>query len=230
VLLANEIEDTYGNQTGSLTLGSFAVSIAGQPIQTATLTVSINNSNWGSVNPSTGDFALGTSVELLAAPAQYCRFVEWTGDAAGSSNSASVLVDSDKSVGAVFAEITTVNNPTPYSWLASCGFTNDFENAISQIGANGIPVWQSYVAGLNPNDPNSQFRAEVEPSANPGAYVVCWNTASNRVYTLYSSTSLFGTFESVPGAQRLPWTVTSFTNPVVGSATGFYRILVELEQ
>jgi hypothetical protein len=59
---------------------------------------------------------------------------------------------------ALFAENTGTNHATPYTWLAGHGFTNEMDSAELLIGSNGIPVWQSYVADLNPTDASSLLR------------------------------------------------------------------------
>jgi len=55
------------------------------------------------------------------------------------------------------------SNGTPYEWLDDL-FPNmggDYDSLDNLIGANGVPIWQSYIAGLNPNDPASVFRITV---------------------------------------------------------------------
>ena len=88
----------------------------------------------------------------------------------------------------MFTEQLTTNYPTPYWWLASWGYNNNFETAVTSKGANGLPLWQSYIAGLSPNDPNSQLRISLSRAAN--ANVLNWSTVTGRVYTLWSSTNL----------------------------------------
>ena len=58
---------------------------------------------------------------------------------------------------------TTV--PVPFSWLdlfyPGLTDTNAYEAAAADFGANSHPVWASYVAGLNPTNPLSQFLATI---------------------------------------------------------------------
>jgi hypothetical protein len=189
------------------------------------LNVTVNNSSWGSVSPTNGIYAAGSSVELLATPANYFYFLEWSGDVVGSSNPISVTLDTNKVVQAVFAEILTTEHATALWWLAAQGYTNSFETAVDSIGANGLPLWQSYIAGLNPNDPASQLRVSGKPSANGTGYILNWNTVPDRLYTILSSTNLQTGFAPLPGATDLPATIQSFTNTLDGAAPGqFYRI------
>src|SRR5205085_4078001 len=118
----------------------------------------------GSVSPSSGSYVAGSDVSLLATPAPYYRFVGWTNGATGTSNPLTITLQSNLSVGAVFAELLTTNNSTPYWWLASFGYTSNFDSAANTIGANGIALWQSYLAGLNPTLASSQLRLSVSHS------------------------------------------------------------------
>ncbi|HEY0548247.1 MAG TPA: hypothetical protein VGF13_01520, partial [Verrucomicrobiae bacterium] len=182
------------------------------------LTVTINNSAWGSVNPGSGSFLVGAPVLVTAAPSNYFRFTQWTGSYTTTNNPLLIVLDTNVALHAIFTEIVTASFATPYWWLAAFGYTNDFENAENIIGANGIPLWQSYIAGLNPTDPTSQLRLSIE-----GATVLRWNSVTGRVYSLWQSTNLSESFTLVPGASNLPAPAQSFTNPV-NTPEAFYRL------
>src|SRR5262249_18837307 len=92
-------------------------------------------------------------------------------------------------------------------------------------GANGLPLWQSYIAGLNPRDPNSQFRLEFNRASAAAVPVLTWNTVTGRFYTVWWSTNLFRAFTPLPGATNLPWTVQSFTNAVRPWSPGLFSRL-----
>ena len=66
------------------------------------LTVNVTPQAGGSVTPSSGTYALGSNVKLLATPSAEYVFKEWTGGVTGSSNPANVIMDIDKTVSAVF--------------------------------------------------------------------------------------------------------------------------------
>jgi hypothetical protein len=166
---------------------------------------------------------MNASVELLATAAQYFQFVEWTGDVAGMANPLALLIQSNISLTAHFAEMVTTNHPTPLWWLALQGQTNDFESAVDVLGANGLPLWQSYVAGLDPSNPASQLRLgwkTVDP------VVLGWQPVTGRLYTLARATNEFQGYSAVPGAVDLPWPIDRFTNIVEGHPAGFYRLEV----
>lgn len=75
---------------------------------------------------------------------------------------------------------TTTPEPVPYVWLDPylSAFGGDYEAAGHAIGANGVPLWESYVAGLNPTDPLSRFSAKITMGAN-NLPIVSWNPALN---------------------------------------------------
>jgi hypothetical protein len=57
--------------------------------------------------------------------------------------------------------------------------------------------------------------------------VLNWNTTTGRVYTLWWSTNIKGSFIPVPGASNLSWTIHSFTNPIQpASPIVLYRLQV----
>ena len=158
----------------------------------------------------------------------YYQFVNWSGDATGTDNPLTLLLDTNRSVLAVFGEIRTTNYPTPHWWLAANGYTNDFEEAVVLPGANQVPLWQSYIAGLNPNDPQSQLRITTEPAPEGAGDSLSWDALPDRLYTLWWSTNPITGFIEVPGAVNLPGTLSSFTN-AAGASTPqrFYRLEVK---
>jgi hypothetical protein len=190
----------------------------------ARLTATANNSNWGTVKPASGTFPVGSIVEVLATPAVYFSFVEWTGDYSSTNDPLLAVLNTNVTVQAVFAEVLTTNYPTPLWWLASHGYTN-FESAVAQLGANNMPLWQSYIAGLDPNNPNDQLRLTIRPSITGNVHVLQWTTAIDRTYTVLESTNAVVGFAPLPGAAQLPWTINSITNIAV-KPENFYRLEV----
>jgi Divergent InlB B-repeat domain/Metallo-peptidase family M12B Reprolysin-like/Viral BACON domain len=217
------VNATSGNGTSSRDV-SLTITIQ----TTFELNVTVNQPAWGAVSPASGAYAGGSSMELVAAPARYFQFQDWGGDVSGTNNPLPFVLTTNLSVLANFAEVYTTNFPTPLWWLANYGYTNAFETAVSVIGANGMPLWQSYVAGLNPYDPNSRFLLSGRSTPDGTGYVLNWNTVTDRVYTLWSSSNLSDGFAPVPGATNLPWTIQSLTNPIDGAPPWrFYRMEVQ---
>jgi hypothetical protein len=66
------------------------------------LTVNVTPEVGGSVTPSSGTYAMGSTVKLTATPSAEYIFKEWTGGFTGTTNPANVIMDVDKTVTAVF--------------------------------------------------------------------------------------------------------------------------------
>ena len=87
--------------------------------------------------------------------------------------------------------------PVPYTWLdpylAKYG-AGDYEAAGNATGANGVPLWESYVAGLNPDNPDSRLKAFIEMLAD-GTAKITWspdlsNADPPRRYTVLGKKTL----------------------------------------
>lgn len=90
--------------------------------------------------------------------------------------------------------VTTYTNMpphgTPIPWLIAHGFTNNFAAAeLTDPNGNGLPVWQDYLAGLDPNNPNSRFDVEhlIVPGQPPE---LIFNTVLGRTYRVETATVL----------------------------------------
>ncbi len=190
-----------------------------------TLTATVNDPAWGSVSPTNGSYPIGDSIQVTATPATYFFFFHWSGDASGTSNPLNVLLNSNVTLQAVFAEMVTTNHPTPLWWLASYGFTQDVESVVNTISANGLPLWQSYIAGLDPTNPADRLLLSL--SRNGSDLVLNWNTVTGRVYTIWEGTNMTS-FTPLVGASNLPASVHSLTNPPTQpSPATFYRLQVQ---
>ncbi|HYG22880.1 MAG TPA: zinc-dependent metalloprotease family protein [Verrucomicrobiae bacterium] len=189
------------------------------------ITATPNNPEWGSVTPATATAVVGTTVQLAAIPAPFYEFVGWTNGAVGTENPLTLVVTDSTAVQAVFHERLTTNSPTPVWWLAEHGF-NQPEAAVDDIGANGIAVWKSYVAGLDPTDPTDQLRVTIDRF--PGIDVVHWNPRLGRTYNVLSSESIDGPYSFLPNGRNVPASATSMTNTAGIGSSRFYRVEVKL--
>ncbi len=183
-----------------------------------------NNPAWGAVNVTGGIYPAGNTIQLAAMPSNYFRFVGWTGGYTGSNNPITIVLDSDLVIEAVFAEIVTADHTVPYWWLAQHDSTSDFESTQNVLGSNGLPLWQSYIAGLDPANPGSQLRLSVELGTGATEHILRWNSVTGRVYTVLQTTDLSVEFTPLPGASQLPVHIRSFTNRNTGLL--FYRLEV----
>jgi hypothetical protein len=77
---------------------------------------------------------------------------------------------------------------TPIPWLISYGFTNNFA-AAELIATNGLPVWEAYVAGLNPTNASSRFN--VSTAFIPGQVPqILFSTVLGRTYRVETAATL----------------------------------------
>jgi uncharacterized repeat protein (TIGR02543 family) len=78
------------------------------PFTSSTFTLSLSTQGSGTIqtNPPGTTQPAGTSIQLTAVPGPGAHFVNWQGDLTGSTNPSTVLLDSNKSITAVFAQDT----------------------------------------------------------------------------------------------------------------------------
>ncbi len=221
ILQEGEIADTLNNLAPEILLGTFQSAIGTAKFL---LAATVNNPGWGSLSSTGGVFRAGELVEITAAPQRYFEFSRWVGDRETNLNPLSIQMTSNVTIQAVFQESMTTNHPTPLWWLAAQGVTNNFEEFVAQVGTNGLPLWESYVAGLDPS--NSESRLQLRSSAGV-PQVLEWTTAEARLYTLYSSTNLLEGFMPVPDAMDLPATQNTYTNGLdPGAGQQFFKLSV----
>jgi len=113
--------------------------------------------------------------------------------------------------------------PVPFDWLATYypkTATSDYEALAAQTGANGYSVWESYVAGLDPTNATSVFKAVI--TMEDGTPVVRYEPeltpaqAALRTYTTYGKKTL----------KDLQWQKVTPGNE---SAYGFFYVTVEMK-
>ena len=66
------------------------------------LTANVSPAEAGSVSPAQGEFDEGTEVQVSASANEHWVFTGWGGDYSGSTNPATIMMDSDKSISALF--------------------------------------------------------------------------------------------------------------------------------
>ncbi len=114
------------------------------------------------------------------------------------------------------------------AWLEQFQLPPDTsETAISANGYNTMR--EAYIAGIDPTDPNAQFKIESSEPVTGDNIVVQWEGVEGRRYNVYWSSNLLhgAGFERI--ASDIPYHATSFTN-IMQNGQGFYRIDVQLDQ
>ena len=68
------------------------------------LQTSVERQGNGTVDPKSGSYEAGSTVEVTAFPETGYRFDHWSGSATGTTNPVSILIDGDKAVTAYFIQ------------------------------------------------------------------------------------------------------------------------------
>jgi len=101
-----------------------------------------------------GSYAVGDTANLTAVPADGWAFAGWSGDASGSTSTASVTMDTSKVVIAKFTQSLSnwkTKNFTAAELLDSAVSSDD-----ADPDGDGLKNWQEYLHGSNPKDRQSR--------------------------------------------------------------------------
>jgi hypothetical protein len=165
-------------------------------------TVTANATN-GSVSGGGASilYANGSNAKLTAAPASGYAFANWTGDASGSANPLTLLMDGNKTVTANFAAPPTVTSPT------STGITGTGATLGGNITGDGGQALteRGVVVALNSSNANPQIGGSgVTKTAAVGTGTGVFTTAvsgltagSTYAFAAYATTSVGTGYSSV---------------------------------
>jgi|GEM_PF-2308230 len=154
-----------------------------QQQQQYTLTTSVSPTGAGTVslNPAGGVYTAGTQVTLTATPNSGYVFSNWSGDLTGTTNPATIIMNSNKSVTAVF---TQQQQQQQYTLTTS----------VSPTGAGTVslnPAGGSYTAGTQVTltaTPNSGYvfsnwSGDLTGTTNPAMIIMNSNKSVTAVFT-----------------------------------------------
>ncbi len=235
-LVDNTVRDVLGNAMAGASLGTFQVTIPELRLMGGSLSLSIGPdkavTSGAAWRIATGDptnwLASGTLVSDLDPGLYTISFADVVSWIKPDDLIVEITGGQTTEVSSAYSALTTTNFDVPLWWLQEFNYTNDPESAVLQTGANGLTLWESYIAGLNPNDPSSSLEV-ITPASVPTAteIVVYWEAVSGRVYSVFRADEPGRELEPVPGAQEMPWTQTSFTNTPEAPAS-IYQIRVRI--
>jgi pectate lyase/pectin methylesterase-like acyl-CoA thioesterase len=203
----------------------------------AGFTLSLSTQGQGTIQsvPSGPTYQAGTSVQLTAVPAAGWRFSNWSGDLTGAVNPATIVMNSSKSVTAIFAEANTPPAITtqPVSQTAPTGSNVSFSVAASGTAPLAYQ-WKKDGADIPGAIDSVLTLINVQPS-DAGAYsVVVSNslgavTSDPAILTITSGPTFFLRERFADGdrtTQNLPDSTSWFTSSgsnnltaIVGQAT-----------
>lgn len=113
----------------------------------------------GSVAPASVWVGSGTTTQLTVTADAGYMLDAWSGDASGSANPLSVLMNGPKTIAAAFiAAYTAGDHPTSVRWLRDYGIGDtDPATENADPDGDGVPVWAEYVAGTDPTNASSKL-------------------------------------------------------------------------
>jgi hypothetical protein len=188
-----------------------AVFVQDPPVQ-YTLTVYASGEGSVALNPPGGLYDAGTTVQLTANAASGWYFDHWTGSLSGSSNPASIVMSSNKSVTAVFLQ----DQQEQYTlWVSSTGDGSIVLNPPGGQYASGTTVQLTAVADAGWHF--DHWQGALSGSINPTTVVMDSDKGVNAVFVedgdeLFVDTLLGclldflgGDYMSDPKTQPIPW-------------------------
>ena len=197
---------------------------------TTQLFLSATAGNHGRISGGNAWYDAGkTDVVVQASASNYYHFTLWEGDTPTDPASNAILtvtMDRPRSLTAGFAENLTAQG-TPEWWLASYGWTNEFEAAAqSDTDEDRLAAWEEWIAGTHPADSGSVFKAGLAVTHPGSPYVVRWSSASNRFYAVDRASRLDGSFERLTNNMPATPPFNTYTDSYDGLAVRFYRVEV----
>ncbi|MCB1129676.1 MAG: sulfatase-like hydrolase/transferase [Verrucomicrobiae bacterium] len=222
--------------------GAFAAG-AGSTLRLTIAGQAVAGEDYGKVG-ITGDATLAGTLEVIVDPAFQPEadqaFTILSADAVSGTfaNDGDVVTGSDGtrfSIGYSATDVTltmigTTAQGTPYDWLEGHGIDGGDPEAADLIDhdKDGALAWEEYLAGTDPTDPGSVFRASSTVSEDGGNLVLTWPSAAGRTYQIQDSGNLDGFgFLAGPFAATPPW--NSEEVPIQPGVSRFFRVLVNLE-
>lgn len=188
------------------------VQIWGVGSQGPTYTLTVNTSGQGSValNPAGPTYPAGTTVTLTANPASGWYFDHWEGALSGSANPATLIMDADKNVTAVFVQ---------YQYTLTLSVTGSGSVAANPPG----PTYPSGTSVTLTATADSGWRFDhwegaLSGSTNPATLVMDGNKSVTAVFTVIpAGVTVLMTFTS---ATSVPGVGTVQNEDIVAYNTG----------
>ena len=186
----------------------------------------------GTVAP-TGQITVinGANMSFDITPDRYYRIqdVMVDGVSVGVTNRWTFVgVTNDHTLAATFAAIVA-GKGTPQWWLASYGWTNNFDSMelLDQDG-DRMFTWEEYLAGTNPTNAGSALTLDcLKLGDEQGRLVLRWQSVKDKIYTIQYTTNLCTRFMGVLQSNIQAHAPMNTYTVSVNSANGFYRIGLE---
>ena len=182
----------------------------------------------GVVLPESAWFTAGSTGSTTGYPANYYMFSYWGGDTNGAAINGSVIdlpMTGPRSITATFEPRLTPTHGVPEYWLASYGFSGNFDNAAEDDqDGDRMETWKEWRADTDPTDINSLLQLS---SIVPGPYntQLEWIGGILRTQKLQRASTLAGPWSDLYTNQPPTAVTNSLLLPNSGS-NSFYRVIV----
>ncbi|MBK8806513.1 MAG: DUF2271 domain-containing protein [Bacteroidales bacterium] len=182
--------------------------------------LTITSPSNGTISPSSGSYASGATVTLTATPASGYVFSGWTGDPSGTTNPVTIIMNSNKTVGATFTAIPkyTITTTTAGTGMGiiSPSIAGSYTQgttlstkAIEYIGSS-FTEWTGDTYSTSKN-----LNITVNANAN---YVA--NFATNQTYNIFEiEDGTYTTENAVLASTNAGYSGTGYLNMVNASGT-----------
>lgn len=172
------------------------------------LTVGTNGSGSVTRNPNQATYAAGTAVTVTATPASGQQFAGWSGDASGTTNPLTVVMDANKSITATFASISS-----QYTLAVAINGTGTVtKNPNQATYAPGANV--SLTAKAGAGQQFTGWSGDATGTTNPLSIVM---NADKSVTATFATTGSAGSISVTP--------LSIYDNDVSGGAAGINRTI-----
>jgi len=163
---------------------------------TYSLTVSRVGCGFVVRNPDASSYAPGTNVSLTAVPNAGWEFSGWSGDLGGSDSSEYLPMDNNKTVTAIFTEITEYSLPENIVVSEILQATTEYSLSVNIIGSGSVSV-----NGSSPYPAGSVVQLTATPAA--GWMFSGWSgdlpgSANPEFLLMDSNKSVTATFTEIP--------------------------------
>ncbi|MBU0677273.1 MAG: DUF11 domain-containing protein [Verrucomicrobia bacterium] len=227
-LWANPPDPVRTNDSGSALMQHMAVmklfSVGG------TLLIDVQAGPNGMVSPPGAVVPFGSNVTFVVAADEYYEIASVRTNGLVSSGAPGhrtytniwTNITANGLLQADFAERLAVYD-TPHWWLATHGWTSDFDNAATaDVDNDGHQAWQEFRAKTGPTDSSSVLRITGQTGSK-----IRWSSESNVTYIIHKSTNQFSSFTTVESGISATPSENVFTDGVQGAESAIYWIEVD---
>lgn len=182
----------------------------------------------GSVSPAGGWYTAGQSASITAYPAVYYHLVTWLGDIDGTvrdGNRLTLPMTRPRAVVSMFTPNLTTAHSVPELWLASYGWTQDFEAAAEgDSDADGMATWKEWRTDTDPTNVLSLLKV-TELTWSNGLPRLVWTGGSTKTQVVERAAALSGPWQAIH-TNLPPTPITNALTPSATASNGFYRVVV----